>query len=132
MNKKKLILTIGLSALAVCAIVICFILIAKPFTPKGDGEITVEYVALDGTVIKEKEIVFNEGDQLIDLIKENFDNVVFENGMILGIEDFVTDSTWNPFISIYVDGEESMVGIVDIEYTDGTVISLKLTSFEPM
>ena len=60
MNKKKLILTIGLSALAVCAIVICFILIAKPFTPKGDGEITVEYVALDGTVIKEKEIVFNE------------------------------------------------------------------------
>ena len=132
MNKKKLILTIGLSALAVCAIVICFILIAKPFTPKGDGEITVEYVALDGTIIKEKEIVFNEGEQLIDLIKENFDNVVFENGMILGIEDFVTDSTWNPFISIYVDGEASMVGIVDIEYTDGTVISLRLTSFEPM
>lgn len=130
MNKKKIILSVVFSVFAVVAIIVSFIFIMKPFTPKGDGEITVQFVDVDGTIIKEKVIVYYEGDQLVDLIKSNFDNVVIETTMIMAIEDFVTDtSTWDPFIGIYVNGEMSNEGIFDLEYYDGIVISLRLTSF---
>lgn len=131
-NKKKLIIAIsaGVSVLAVVGIILCILFIAKPFAPKGDGTITVQYANIDGTVIKEKEIMYFEGDTLPDLIADNFENVKFENGMLMNIENFVTDvTTWDPFISIYVDGEMSMVGINDIQFEDGTVITLRLTSF---
>lgn len=131
-NKKKLIIAIsaGVSVLAVVGIILCILLIAKPFAPKGDGTITVQYANIDGSVIKEKEIMYFEGDTLPDLIADNFENVKFENGMLMNIEDFVTDvTTWDPFIGIYVDGEMSMVGIYDIVFEDGTVITLRLTSF---
>ncbi len=120
---------IASSIIAVALIVVCLMLIAKPFGAKYDGEITVEVVELDGDVIKSKEIGFNAGDELISLVEENFDNVLIENGMVMSIEDYVTPPDWSTFLSIYVDDEMSMVGITDIEFVDGTVISFIITEF---
>ena len=76
MNKKKLILSSVLSVLALAIIIVCYVLIAKPFTPKADGEIQIVLVDLDGTIVSEKKIEFDVGDTLDQLIKENYENVV--------------------------------------------------------
>lgn len=131
MNKKKLLITIASSIIALALIVVCIILITKPFGAKYDGEITVEVVALDGEVIKSEEIGFNAGDELISLVEENFENVLIENGMIMNIENYETPSDWSTFLSIYVDNEMSMVGIADIEFSDGTIISFRITEYIP-
>ena len=129
MNKKKLILSIGLSVLAVAIIALCYVLIAKPFASKCDGVITVEYVSVEGEILKSKEIEFFEGDTMDVLLKENFNNVSFENGMIMTIEDYVTPSDWHTFISVYVNDEMSMVGLLEVQFEDGTKISLKITEY---
>lgn len=129
MNKKKLILTIVLSVIGVCLLVACGIILSKSFVSKTDGKVYVELVNLDGAIIKEEEIEFKKGDLLIDLIDSNFKNVKMENGMLMCIEDYITPSDWSTFISIYVDGEASMVGLADIEFENGTKISLIITEF---
>ena len=130
MNKKNLITTI-ISVVAIAIIVAVYIILAKPFAPNSDGSIQVVLVDLDGTIVSEKEIEFNKGDSLLDLISENYENVVEEDGMILSIDSFTTPSDWSTFISIYVNDEMSMVGIKDIEFTDGTKISFVNTKFIP-
>ena len=130
MNKKKLILGIVVSVVVCAILAVCIILGGKEFTPNYDGEITVEVVDKDGTVVKEKEIKFNEEDTLINLVKDNFDNVKIsgegEYQMIDSIETIKNASDWSYYISIYVDNVESPVGIASIEFKDGTKISFKL------
>lgn len=96
---------------------------------QGSGEVKVELVALDGSVIKEVNVVFDEEDTLTDIIKDNFNNVVFESGMLMEIEDYITPSNWATFLSVYVDDKMSMVGISDIKLEDGIVVSLRITEF---
>ena len=104
-NKKVL-----WALLAVIMIAAAYILIAKPFTPKGDGSITVTVTDVDQKVLKEKKIVFNSGDKLTDLVKNNFDNVLIDNGMLMNIESLVTPADWSQFISILINGEMAMEG----------------------
>ena len=129
MFKKKLILNIALSVLALAVVILCVFLLKDSFRPTYDGEITVEYVDVEGNVKKQKEITFVEGDSLTTLIEENFENVTFDNGMLMTIEDFVTPPTWQYFIYVLVDGEASQVGISDIEFTNGTKITLQVTMY---
>lgn len=129
MFKKNLIIKIILSVIALGVIILSVYLLKDSFKPSYDGAITVEVIALDSSIIKTKEIAFNEGDSLIDLISNNFDNVTYDNGMIMSIEDFNTPSDWSKFLSIYVNDEMSNVGLADIVFTDGTKISLKITEF---
>ena len=131
MNKKKLILSSVLSVLSLAVIIVCYVLIAKPFAPKADGEIQIVLVDLDGTVVSERQIEFNVGDTLDQLLKDNYENVVITDGMIMSIETFTTPSDWSTFISIYVNDEMSMVGLLDIKFEDGTKISLVNTEYVP-
>lgn len=93
------------------------------------GSIKVELVDLEGVVIKEQSIKFDSDDTLKKLIESEFDNVVFESGMLMEIEDYKTPTNWETFISVYVDGKMSMVGISDIVLVDNMVVSLKITEF---
>lgn len=129
MFKKNLILKITLSVVALGVLVLGIILLHSSFKPDYDGIITVEVVGLDGSTIKEKEIEFNEGDLLIDLIEHNFNNVTYQNGMIMSIEDYNTPIDWSTFLSIYVNDEMSEVGLSDIKFIDGTKISLIITEY---
>ena len=129
MFKKNLILKIVLSVIALGAVVLCVILLHNSFKPDYDGIITVEVIDLDGSVINKKEIEFKENDQLMNLIEDNFNNVTYQNGMIMSVEDYNTPSDWSTFLSIYVNDEMSPVGLADIVFTDGTKISLIITEY---
>lgn len=129
MFKKNLIIKIILSVIALGVIILSVYLLKDSFKPTYDGTIIVEVVDLDGSIIKTKEIAFNKGDVLTNLISNNFDNVTYDNGMIMSIEDFNTPSDWSKFLSIYVNDEMSNVGLADIVFEDGTKISLKITEF---
>lgn len=128
MNKKKIIQII-VSIVGVAVLALCIVWLTKSFVSTSDGEIEVAYINAENEVVKEVKIEFDEGDLLLDLLKENFDNVVFENGMLMAIEDFVTPSDWSFWIAIYVDGEMSNVGLTDIVFTDGTEIDFVITEF---
>ena len=131
MFKKKIFLKIILSVIALGIIVLCVFLLKDSFKPAYDGVINVEVVGVDGSLIKEKEISFIEGDLLVDLVNNNFNNLVYENGMIMAIEEYTTPADWSTFLSIYVDDEMSMVGISDIVFKDGTKISFIITEYNP-
>lgn len=96
---------------------------------KDNGYITVEVKNLDDSILVSEEIAFKRGDQLMDLIQENFDNVTYNDGMIMSIDSYVTPADWSTFLWIYVDGKSSDVGLGQIEFTDGTVITLAITAY---
>lgn len=124
-NFKKIVLTI----VALVVLVLGGMIFSKTFSSASDGSITVELIELDGSLKSSKEIEFEIGDQLLTLIEENYENVVVENGMIMSIDTFTTASDWSTFISIDVNGEASMVGLNEIKYEDGMIISFKMTEF---
>lgn len=128
MSKRNLFKIIG-TVIGVALLVVVGFFLVDSFSAKGDGVITVRVEELDGTVLSEKEIEFYEGDTLIKLIEENFNNVVFDNGMIMEIETYKTPSDWSTFLSVYVDDKMSEVGLKDIVYSDGMKITLKVTEF---
>lgn len=130
MKGNQKVLTIILSIVALAILVTCIIIGGKSFSANYDGKIIVEVVDIDGKVIKDKKIKFSEGDTLVELLTDNFDNVEVtgegEWQMIQKIETIENADDWSTYISIYVDDVESPVGIASIEFTDGMKISLKL------
>ena len=123
MKNKKVLWAI----LAVIVIAAAYIVIARPFTPKGDGSITVKVTDLDQKLIKEKKIVFNTGDKLTDLVSKNFDNVLIKDGMLMNIETLVTPADWAQFIAIWTNGKLAEVGIETLPYGDGDVLEFRMT-----
>lgn len=121
--KKKTIATVVLSIVAAVGLGVASYFIYDSFTAKSDGSIMVEIIKLDGDKANEKEISFNNGDSLVALLEDNFDNVIIEDGMLMSIDVLTTPEDWSTFICIYVDNEMSNVGILDIRFTDGTLIS---------
>lgn len=122
-------LKIVLSVVALSLLVLCFGVMSSSFNAFDKGTIEVEVVDLNQTIIESKDISFEEGDNLVSLIEDHFDNVVMDNGMIMSIESLETPEDYSVFISIYVDDKMSEVGLKDIEYKDGTKISFVLTEF---
>ena len=79
---------------------------------------------------KQKSIDFQKDEKCTEVIQNNFDNVLIENGMILNIESLETPEDWSEFICIYVNDEMSQVGIEDIVLEDGMKISFVMTEYE--
>ena len=131
MNKKKLILSSVLSVILLGILVVCYFFIADHFASKSDGEIQIVLVDLDNNIISDQMISFKTGDTLDKLLQDNYDNVVISDGMIMSIDSFTTASDWSYFISIYVNDEMSMVGLLDIQFTNGTKISFIMTEYVP-
>lgn len=125
-STKKIVITL----IAIIVLIAGSIAIRSSFSSKSDGHIQVEVLALDGSTIAEKDIEFSEGDQLTDLIQNNFDGVVFDGTMLMNIEGYETPPDWSTFLCVYVDGEMSQVGIPEIEYQDGTKITLRVTEMQ--
>ena len=128
---KTLIIRIVLSVVCVAAVGLIIILGGNAFSSKADGEIQFVYVDVEGKTVIDEKLEFNEGQTLVEILQENFDNVVVENGMIMTFEDYVTPADWSSYICIYVNDEMSMVGIMDIEFEDDTKISFVITEYVP-
>ena len=131
MKKNNIILTSVISFLCLAALIVVVIIKNTNEKAKGDGAIIVELLDVDNSMIKSKDIIYYDGDVLTQLITDNFDNVVFDSGMLMEIEDYKTPADWSTFICVYVDGEMSMVGIDDIVIANGMKISLIITEFIP-
>ena len=131
MKKNNIILTSVISFLCLVALVVVVIIKNTEEKAKGDGTIIVELLDVDNSMIKSKDIIYFENDTLTQLITENFDNVVFDKGMLMEIENYKTPADWSTFISVYVNGELSMIGISDIVIADGMKISLIITEYIP-
>ena len=128
-DKKKTFLTIVLSLVALIVLVIACVMVSKHYASQNNGHILVELIDLEGTTVLEKNIQFKKGDTLQYLLEDHFENVVIDTGMIMSIESFTNAPDWSTFISIYVNGEMSMVGLLDIEFVDGTTISFVMTEY---
>jgi hypothetical protein len=128
MDKKKLI-PIFFSAVAVAAIAISVVLLTKHYSSQKDGEIEITLVELDGSLKSDKKIGYQKDNTLVELLNKNYSNVVVEKGMLMSIDTFTTAPDWSTFISIYVDNEMSQVGILEIQYTNYSVISFRMTEY---
>ena len=71
-------------------------------------------------------------DKLADLVAQNFQNVKYENGMLMTIESLTTPADWSSFISILINGEMSQKGIMEMEFKDGDKIDFVDTVYIPM
>lgn len=131
MNKNQKGLKLILAVLAIAVLAVGLYFATSGAKAKADGKVVIDYIALDGKVIKEKTVKFYTDDTLVKLVEDNFENVEISNGMIMNMEDFVTPSDWSQFLSITVNGEMSMVGILEIKLEDGLVVGFQITEYVP-
>lgn len=129
MKKLNLILTIAISVVAAIGLFFVVYFITSGTKADSEGKVVIELIDIDESIIKTKEIEFYVEDTLSKVISDNFENVVFDKGMLMSIENYVTPTDWSTFISVYVNGEMSMVGINDIKLEDGLKVSLIITEF---
>ncbi|MDO4481093.1 MAG: DUF4430 domain-containing protein [Erysipelotrichaceae bacterium] len=126
MKKKKVLWSI----LVVAILAIVLIVPNMLSKSKKAGTIDVIVEDVNEEVIKQKSIDFQKDEKCTEVIQNNFDNVLIENGMILNIESLETPEDWSEFICIYVNDEMSQVGIEDIVLEDGMKISFVMTEYE--
>ena len=126
MKKKKVLWSI----LVVAILAIVLIVPNMLSKSKKAGTIDVIVEDVNEEVIKQKSIDFQKDEKCTEVIQNNFDNVLIENGMILNIESLETPEDWSEFICIYVNDEMSQVGIEDIVLEDGMKISFIMTEYE--
>lgn len=121
--KRNTILTAALAVFGLVFIAFGTYFINEANTAKGDGTITIRVIEFEDVLVKEKDITFYEGDTLTQLVKSNFSNVVIDNGMVMSIESITTPIDWSTYICIYQNDVMSNVGINDIEFQDGDIVS---------
>jgi hypothetical protein len=128
---KKKVLIIVLVIISAVGLGLGIFFISKHYASTSDGSITISVVDENNNVLKQKDIDFQKGDTLADLVKKNFNNVVIDNGMLMSIESISTPTDWSTYICIYVNGTASLVGILDIVFQDGDIISFVNTVYIP-
>lgn len=124
--KKKLIIKIIISVVLLACLIGVFAYEKTKQKPasKADGVVTIVVEDKSGKEVVNKNIEFLKGDNLVDLLDENF-KVVMEDGpygkVIYSIENVETDFQTS-YLAIYVDGKYSEVGLSYIELRDKLVV----------
>ncbi len=119
MISKKVKIVVAIIAVLVVGIFAC----SKLFGDKSAGKVTISVVALDGTTVTEKTIKYMEEDTLAGLVEKNFENVTITDGFLYTIETLTTPADWSTYICLYVNGEMSQVGILEVVLADGMTVS---------
>ncbi|GIO28484.1 DUF4430 domain-containing protein [Ornithinibacillus bavariensis] len=83
----------------------------------------------EAEVIDEKEVVIKDGDNLLAVMKANFD-MVEEGGFIKAIEGIEYDEANKMSWMFSVNGEPSMVGAGDVKLNDGDTVNFDYQSWE--
>ncbi|SNZ10421.1 protein of unknown function [Terribacillus aidingensis] len=79
----------------------------------------------DGQEISTEEVAFEEGANLMDVMKENFE-VEEEGGMITSIEGHSQNDGESKYWLYTVNGEMAQVGAADIELSDEDEVAFNL------
>jgi hypothetical protein len=96
------------------------------------GQLEIVLIGEDENVLDQKVVTFDIGDSLIDILKENFDLQYEEYAFgifITKIGQLEQNPELSIFISFYINGELSMVGISSIEPIDGMIIEFILFQY---
>jgi Tfp pilus assembly protein PilV len=79
----------------------------------------------DGEEVSSKEVAFEEGANLMDVMKENFE-VEEDAGMITSIEGHSQDEGASKYWLYTVNGEMAQVGAADLELSDEDEVAFNL------
>ena len=129
--KKNNVIKIVLAVVAVIVIVLCSLFVSGKFDSRTarDGSIEIKLVNLDGSVESDNTFQYASGATLVNILENNYSNVVITDNMLMSIEDFTTPDDWSSYIAIYVDGEMSQVGVNEINLFDYSVITFQMTEY---
>jgi len=122
-----------LTFLGIVLLLAVFYFLGKSFYSDSKGELTIILVNEQAEVVSEKDVCFEEGDTLLQILSDNFDVDIKEypfGSMILKIDSL--DSEDNYFIAIFLNGEEPSAGIDGIEFQDGDEIKFVRTAYDPL
>lgn len=125
MKKLLLLTTLSLSfVLASCGT-------AEDVVPKESiaekSSATITIVS-DKEIIAEKEVEFEDGDVLQDVMKDNF-SIVEESGFVTSIEDLKQSEEENKWWVFTTNGEMATVGADEFTLDDEDDIEWELTKF---
>lgn len=129
MKNKNLILKIILSIIALGLIVTSFIIISEKEKAKDNGVIIVELIDIDNEVISNKEINFKKGDNLLNLLEENYDlkyDSYIYGAYITKIGELDVTNNNEYFIRIDIDGVVSDRGVSQIKLVNNMKITFSL------
>lgn len=130
MNKKSLIIKIGLSLIAVTLLITAFFIITKQKVAKVQGEIIVEIINLDEEILINDKITFFEGDTLSSIIEKKYQAEFHHSslGKYLTKVGPIAAPYGDPdyFIRIDVNDKMSAFGIDGIELIDKEKITFRL------
>lgn len=89
---------------------------------------TVTLVDAEGNGLVNKEVEFEDGDTLADVMEDNF-TVENEDGFLTSIEGHEQSPEDNIFLVFEINGEMVMTGMEDTELSDGDEVAWKLEQF---
>lgn len=118
MLKKIIITIVGVSLLAGLVVFVSI-------NPKANDDGQCLILVYDEELVYEKNLNFQKGQTLFELMNENF-TIVMEGNVILSIDDVKTDFV-NDYIAIYINDLYANKGIRQIELKDKDVIKFKVT-----
>ncbi|MFJ6411680.1 DUF4430 domain-containing protein [Terribacillus sp. AE2B 122] len=91
---------------------------------QAEQQVTVT-LSEDGEEISSKEVSFEKGDILLDVMKENFD-IEEDGGFITSIDGHAQDANTNKYWLFTVNEEMSPVGANEVELKDGDEVIFNL------
>ena len=100
----------------------------KAVTSSSNNHIIVEIYNADGTSSTSKKINYQKGNTLEQLLRQNYQNVVVQDGYLIQIDTLVEPKDKSYYIAIYVDDVYSDKGVQTIKLINGSHITLKLVS----
>lgn len=133
MLRKKLILKIIYSIIALGLIITGFVMLAKREEAKDNGTITIELIDLENNVLSTEYHNYKAGDTLFKILDDNYD-IEYENS-VFGVYIIKIDSLHAPnknelFIKILVNDEFSTVGVSQIKLENKLKVTFILTRVE--
>lgn len=123
--KRKLVLYIILSIIAVIIMVFALININSYTKNTNSGTITIELIDSDN-VKSTKDLPFTKNDSLYSLLDSNYE-IEVKNGMLIKIDNLYTPDTTDKFIKILINDSMSNYGIYQIKLVDKDVITFIIT-----
>ena len=137
-KNKSIIIKIVFSVIGILIVVGAYFLISGLAGAKYDGEITIELKDENGELLEQKDISFNEGDKLDQLLIEAFgDELEYETTEMYGmniskignLETQYADA-YMIYIAIYQNGEYANFGVSFLPFEDGDIITFKLERYD--
>lgn len=131
-NKTKIILSVIVGIVVICAVIITTILLTNKSQAKSDGYITIIVVDEEGKEIVNKKVGFHKRDTFVSVLEKNL-NITFES--YPGLGRFIVSiegkaQSGNYFWTYTRNDEQTTTGVDLQEFEDGDVFRFSLISWE--